>query len=83
MNLFIVGFDSSGLEVESMRRALRDLANEVSFLNASPIQSWQASDANAAGAWLCQDAATRGGIEYVHVDACALGRASDQLERRP
>jgi hypothetical protein len=72
LNLFVVGFDPTGLAVEAMEHSLRALADEAPLLDAHAVRTWRSGDGKAASAWLCHEGVAVGGIEYVHTEEQAL-----------
>ena len=67
MNLFLIGYDPGGIDVEPGRRALESYLAESPFFDP-PVEQWRSADGRCAAFWIQTAPDQTGGVEYVACD---------------
>src|ERR1700759_797818 len=67
MNLFLIGFDHGGIDVEPGRRAFESHLADSPFFD-QPAQRWRSADTRCAAFWIQTPPSQIGGVEYVACD---------------
>lgn len=79
MNLFLIGYDHRGIDVEPGRRAFESHLTESPFFDP-PAEQWRSADSRCAAFWVQTPPAQTGGVEYV---ACDDDAAIGMFSGRP